>query len=216
MRTPGLAAALLSVTIGAGALAGEEPVLQLRATTAGARPVPLTIDLTRWSTDAERAPLLAALTPVPQAPPAAAAAPAAARGGGGGRGGRGGAATPPASPAARLATATKAAPTLGFIWGDGPTGYSIKYAWHAVSADGRQRIVLLTDRRLGAHASDAWPAASSDATADAEFTVLELRLDATGTGEGKTSQSLPVVDAAATTLAFGGYDAAPVLLKVTR
>ena len=47
--------------------------------------------------------------------------------------------------------------------------------------------------------------------------MIEMRVDAKGVGEGKTSLTSPVVvDAAAQTLALDGYAAAPVLLKVTR
>ena len=53
--------------------------------------------------------------------------------------------------------------------------------------------------------------------ADAEFTVIEMRIDGKGVGEAKASlMSAVVVDAAAKTLALDGYAAAPVLLKVTR
>jgi hypothetical protein len=167
----------------------------------------MTIELVRWSTDAERAPLIAALS-APRPAPAPAAAPAAGRGGrGAGRG-----AAPPLSPSARLAAAVKTAPTIGFIWGDGPTGFSIKYAWRA-AVNGGQRIVLVTDRRLG---SDAAPP-SDPAAADADFTVIEARLDGRGAGEAKTSLAAKVVvDAAASALVLDGYDAAPAALKVTR
>jgi len=112
-------------------------------------------------------------------------------------------------------TAVKAAPTLGFIWGDGVTGYSIKYAWHAPVDAGRERIVLVTERRLGAHAP-AWTPAPA-VNPDAEFTLVEMRVDARGVGEGKASLTTTVaLDAKAQTLALDGYDAAPVLLKVTR
>ena len=196
-----------------------EPVLTLRAVGVGTTEVPLTIEVFRWSTDAERSPLIAALAPAP-APPAApaAAAEAAGRGGrgGGGRGGRGGrGAAAPADPLARLTAAVKAAPTVGFVWGDGVTGYSIKYAWRAPSADtGNERIVLVTDRRLGAHAP-GWPPPSGPA-ADAEFTVIEMRV-AKGAGEGKTSLATKIaIDAAAQTLALESYQSAPVQLKVSR
>jgi hypothetical protein len=166
--------------------------------------------------------LIAALT----APPPAPAAPAAAAGRAAGRGGRGGrAAGPPPSPIDRFTTAVKAAPTVGFIWGEGPTGYSVKYAWRLASAEGGERIVLVTDRRLGAN-EPGWPAASglsaeafakAGPASAADFTVLEMRLGAKGTGEAKASLSAPVVvDAAAKTLALDGYAAAPALLKVTR
>ena len=47
--------------------------------------------------------------------------------------------------------------------------------------------------------------------------LVELRVDAKGVGEGKASLTTNVeLDAKAQTLALNGYDAAPVLLKVTR
>jgi hypothetical protein len=210
---------LVGLALAFPALAAE-PVLTLRAVGIGTTEVPLTIEVFRWSSDAERSPLLTALAPIP-APPAApaAATEAAGRGGrgGGGRGGRGGGrgAAAPADPMARFTAAVKAAPTVGFVWGDGVTGYSIKYAWRAPSADaGTERIVLVTERRLGAHAP-AWTPPSGSA-GDAEFTVIEMRV-ANGTGEGKTSLATKIaVDAAAQTLALEGYPAAPVQLKVIR
>ena len=195
------------------ALVEGEPALKLKASVVGAAaPASMTIELFRWSNDGERAPLVAALAAPPPAPPSAPAAPAAGRAGRAARGGRGAAAAPPPSPLARLTTAIKAAPTVGFIWGDGPTGYSIKYAWRSASPGAQQRVVFVTDRRFGATASA--PAAGA---ADAEFTVVEMRIDGKGLGEGKSSlTSKVVVDTAANTLALDGYADAPVLLKVTR
>jgi hypothetical protein len=191
------------------------PALRLKGTVVGAAPAEaITIELMRWSTDAERAPLLTALSAPPPAPPSAAAAPAG-RAGRAGRGGR--AAAPPPSPLERLTTAVKAAPTVGFIWGDGPTGYSIKYAWRSAPPTTPERVVLVTDRRLGANAT-SWPAdASAKAGVTAEFTVVEMHIDGKGVGEAKSSLTSPVVvDAAANTLALDKYMDAPVLLKVTR
>jgi len=209
-----LAAAAIALAAG-GVSFADDPVLRLRVQPAGAgaSAVTLTIELLRWSTEAERAPLMAALAaPPPEAPDED----EAGRGAGGGRGrGRGGRGAPPPSPMARLTTAVRAEPTVGFIWGDGPTGYSIKYAWRADQPDGRQRIVLATDRRFGAHVFP--PPEGVDDPADAEFTLIELRLDASGGGEGRTSLATPViVDAAADTLALGGDGSAPPELKVTR
>jgi hypothetical protein len=197
----------MSFIVGADLIFAEAPALKLKGTVIGqgAPAASMTIELFRWSTDVERAPLLTALAAPPPAPPSAPAAPAAGRAGRAARGGRG-AAAPPLSPLARLTTAIKAAPTVGFIWGDGPTGYSIKYAWRAPSPSTPERVVLVTDRRLGANAGD-----------EAEFTVVEMRLDSKGLGEAKSSlSSKVVVDAAANTLAIDQYTDAPVLLKVTR
>lgn len=214
--------------------AAESTVLKLRATVIGsATAAPLTVELFRWPTDEERAPLMAALSSPPPPPPAPAGAGAGRAAGRGGRGGR--AAGPPPTPTERLTAAIKAAPTVGFIWGEGPTGYSIRYAWRVALPEGGERIVLVTDRRLGAN-DPGWsayakapadksvaakaPADRPDpagAAATAEFTVIEMRLGANGAGEARTSISSPVVvDAAAKTLALEGYATAPALLKVTR
>lgn len=204
----------LALHLGSGSVFAEGAALKLRATAigGGAPSAPWTIELSRWSTEAERAPLVAAFS-APAPAPAAPSTPAGRAAGRGGRAGRGGA--PPPSPLARLTSAVKAAPTLGFIWGDGVTGYSIKYAWRAPAAQGAQRIVLVTDRRLGAHAPDWAPA--SNTGAEAEFTLVELQINGKGVGEGKTSLTSTIaVDVAAGTLALAGYPAAPVMLKVTR
>jgi hypothetical protein len=214
---------LLVVAFGRRTAAGDTAALSLRATIAGvpaeasakvgaATPGALTITLSRWSTDTERAPLLKALSAPAPAPAPAPAAPAAPGGRAGGRG-RGAPPPPPPSPFARLSAAIKAAPTLGYIWTDGVTGYSIKYAWRSPTTEEKERIVLVTERRLNSHAPD-W--ASTSAAADADFTVIEMHLDAHGAGEGKTSLTTSVaIDTAANTLALDDYVAAPALLKVT-
>jgi len=205
---PALVALVAIASFGLPA-SGAAAALTLRATVHGVKTAGgLTITLERWSTDAERAPVVAALASPPPAP-SPAAGPAGGRAGRAGRaGGRG--APPPASPAVRLSAAIKAAPTLGYIWGDGVTGYSIKYAWHAAD-----RVVLITDRRLGAHAPE-WALPQGPAP-DAEYTLIEMHLDAKGVGEAKTSLGANVaIDTAANTLALDGYAAAPPQLRITR
>ena len=204
---PALAALVAIASFGLPA-SGAAAALTLRATVNGVKTAGgLTITLERWSTDAERAPVVAALASPPPAP-SPAAGPAGGRAGRAGRaGGRG---APPPSPAVRLSAAIKAAPTLGYIWGDGVTGYSIKYAWHAAD-----RVVLITDRRLGAHAPE-WALPAGPAP-DAEYTLIEMHLDAKGVGEGKTSLGANVaLDGAANTLALDGYATAPAQLRITR
>ena len=93
----------------------DGPALKLRATAdrTGASAAPLTIELFRWSTDAERAPLLAALSaPPPSPPPPRLRRRARGRSRGSCRSGVAAArAAPPQSPMDRLTTAIKAAPT---------------------------------------------------------------------------------------------------------
>jgi hypothetical protein len=185
---------------------------------------PVRIRLNRWSTDEERNPVLAALTPAADASAGGAnATNASGRGAAGrGRGGRGrgrgrGEATSPQSPIAALTAAISRAPTVGYIWTTDVTGYSIKYAYHAPSPGGGERIVLATDRRLGAY-SPAWALAAPAPPTDYDFTLVEIRLDGKGSGEGKTSLTTKVVaDSEAHTLALDDYAATPAILEhVTR
>jgi len=147
----------LAASLGAQA---TSPAAELTATSANVSGpgTPVKIRILRWSTDEERAPVVAALTPAPaRGVPADAArgpnTPAAGGRGAAGRGrgrGRGGPAAP-LSPIAALTAAIGRAPTIGYIWTTDVTGYSIKYAWHTPLPDGGDRIVLATDRRLGAY-----------------------------------------------------------------
>ena len=61
---------------------------------------------------------------------------------------------------------------------------------------------------------------ASGAAADADFTVIEMRIDRQGVGEGKTSLTSfttgVAIDTETQTLALEGYAAAPAWLKVTR
>jgi hypothetical protein len=190
---------------------------------------PVRIRILRWSTDEERNPVVAALNPTRPAgagpsPPAATGLPAgtsaaAGRRGGAGRGGRGGAARGRGdagvalSPVAALTAAIGRAPTLGYIWTNDITGYSIKYAYHAALPDGGERIILATDRRLGAYTT-AWKPVAATPVTDYEFTLFEIRLDSKGLGEGKTSLTTKViVDNEAGTLALDGYAATPAILQ---
>ena len=134
--------------------------------------------------------------------------------GGGGRGGRGDAepAKPP-DPISTLTTALSKAPTVGYIWTNETVGYSIKYAHHIASPDGGERIILVTDRRLGAGTA-GWKLPAAAPATDYEFTLIEIRMDSKGLGEGKTSLTSKVVfDGAAKTLALDNYTAIPVILQ---
>ena len=183
---------------------------------------PVKIRIFRWSTDEERNSVIAALNPpaTAGAPDGAAPAPAAAGRGGTGRGaagrggaGRGGGRGAALSPIAALTAAIGAAPTIGFIWTDEVAGYAVKYAVRAGLPTGGERIVLATNRRLGGYTAGWQPPAASPLT-EYEFTVIEIRLDPKGSGEGKASLATPVVvDNEARTLALDNYGAAAPILQ---
>lgn len=237
--------------------AGDELDLTATSANVASAGMPVKIRIIRWSTDAERAPLMTALTAAPPtgpqggergargagraagaAPqggrPAAAAPPPAGAAAGGPQAGRAAAGAPqagraaaagrgrgalverrPLTPIEVLTQAIEKAPTVGYIWTNDVTGYSIKYAWHAPAAGG-ERIVLVTDRRLGKYSIEWKPAGNAPAT-DYDFTVIEMHVDARGIGEAKTSLTAKVVvDADAKTLAIDNYAAAPVLMQNIR
>ena len=194
---------------------------QLQASSANVKQPgsPVKIRIFRWSTDDERNSVIATLNPPATAgAPDATAAAAAGRGGAGrGAGGRGGAARggrgAALSPIAALTAAIGAAPTIGFIWTDEVAGYAVKYAVRAGLPTGGERIVLATNRRLGGYTAGWQPLAASPLT-DYEFTVIEIRLDPKGSGEGKASLATPVVvDNEARTLALDNYGAAAPILQ---
>jgi hypothetical protein len=112
-----------------------------------------------------------------------------------------------------LAAAIGRAPTVGYIWTNDVTGYSIKYAYRTSLPEGGERIIVATDRRLGAYTT-AWAPTTAAPATDYEFTLVEIRLDSKGLGEGKTSLTTKVVlDNEAKTVALDNYTATPAILQ---
>lgn len=177
------------------------------------------INLLRWSTDAERDQLFAAWTRTGAKGPAGAgrgggrgpAAPARRSARDGLRGGEelGAAQTPERS----LSTELTKVPTVGFLWSSSEVlGYSVHYAGRFAEPDGGERIILITDRPLGSGHS-LWKLAGPGPLTSYDFSVIELRLNAKGEGEGKVSITGKVSpDAAAKVLALDNYSGLPVLL----
>jgi hypothetical protein len=91
----------------------------------------------------------------------------------------------------------------------------VHYAVKLPQTDGSERIVLITDRRLGAW-NNLWKPAGSDVSSY-EFSVIELRLNAKGDGEGKASLTGKIaVDTAAKTIALDNYAGLPVIFKAVK
>jgi hypothetical protein len=188
-------------------------VANYTATTANVFGAPdrVRIDILRWSTDAERDKLMDAWllkTPAP------------ARGGrGAGRGparaGRGGGeATTAARPAPEvmLEKALQESTTVGYLWSREVSGYAIRYAERIQNPDGTERILLITQRRLGA-VNDLWKPVSGESPGY-DFSLIELRVKPNGEGEGKTSLNGKVApDGAIHMIALENYDALPVVLS---
>jgi hypothetical protein len=209
---------VLAIVVAAGLTAqtpATGPVLSLAAITdnvSGARDS-IRIDVLRWSNDAERDRLLAAWNQA-VAPPKAAAPETGKAGKAAGK-----AAPAPASratPESALTAALDKAPSVGHLWSSEIAGYSLRYAVRLAEQDGGERIVLITERRLGAW-NDLWKPAGAGAATNYEFSVVELHLNAKGEGEGKVSLTGKVaVDGAAKTIGLENYSALPVVLKNVR
>ena len=105
-------------------------------------------------------------------------------------------------------------PTVGYLWTSASAGYSLRYAYKVTAADGSQRIILITDRKLGAWSPDVWKPTAAATADDKPFSLIELRVNRAGTGEGKTSLTTTTAfDPASKSLALENYAAQPVILK---
>jgi hypothetical protein len=141
------------------------------------------VDLLRWSTDAQRDQVTAAF----------------------------------AKDEAAFLGVLKSMETVGYLWTGEAVGYPIRYAVRQTTADGAERIILATDRPLGAFLPRPWMARTPAQTQSHPFALIEIRLPKGGAGEGKLSLAAKVTtDATAKTIALDGYDAAPVMLRNVR
>jgi hypothetical protein len=127
----------------------------------------------------------------------------------------------PQTPEGTLASAMEKAPTLGYVWSSQSFGDAIRYAVKVPQSDGSEHVILVVDR-LDA-GSDSWKggpgaltkgtATEDTATPNSEFSVIELRLNSQGHGEGKISTSdKAAVDSTGKTIALGNYNELPVVL----
>src|SRR4029078_11477184 len=76
------------------------------------------------------------------------------------------------------------------------------------AAEGGSRVVLITDRRIG-----FWEAANQPRSVDYPFTVIELRLNRDGEGEGKMSIATKIImEREANIVTLENYETSPVRL----
>jgi hypothetical protein len=116
-----------------------------------------------------------------------------------------------------LGTELEKAPTIGYIWDGGHLGYSLRYAQRVPQPDGGERIILLTDRPLGSWSREAWKPSGQAAASRYSFTLVELRLNKHGRGNGKMSLAARVTtDTDAKTVTLENYAAAPVLIDAVK
>jgi len=95
---------------------------------------------------------------------------------------------------------------LGRISTPDSIGYVLRYAHQVPLATGGRRILIATDRPL-----TYWEAANRPRSADYPYTVLEMRLDAGGKGQGKMTLATKV-NAFGDVIELENYDLTPVHL----
>jgi hypothetical protein len=99
-------------------------------------------------------------------------------------------------------------PVAGHFNSPGRLGIDIRFARHTPGEDGGERVVLVTDRRIG-----FLEAANQPRSIDYPFTVIELNLNRDGDGEGRMSIATKViVDKKKNTITLENFELQPVLL----
>jgi len=100
-------------------------------------------------------------------------------------------------------------PRMGFFRVPGNVGIDIHFARRIAMPDGGERVVLVTDRRIG-----FWEASNQPRSIDYPFTVIELRLNGDGEGEGKMSLATKIiVDKDNNIITLENYGISPVMLN---
>ena len=103
-------------------------------------------------------------------------------------------------------------PRVGYIRTPNSIGYDLHYARKAPLPEGGERVTLATDRYIG-----FWEAANRPRTIDYPFTVIELRLNSDGVGEGKMSIATKItMDKDKKQIELENYGTQPVLLNNVR
>ena len=103
-------------------------------------------------------------------------------------------------------------PRMGYFRAPGNLGWDIHFARKVPLPDGGERVVLVTDRRIG-----FWEASRQPRSIDYPFTVIELRLNRDGEGEGKLSVATKIIpDRQNNIVTLENYDIQPVLLTTVR
>lgn len=112
----------------------------------------------------------------------------------------------------KLLDALQDMPPVGHFGAPGNLSWDLRFARRAPLPDGGERVTLVTDRRIG-----FWEAANQPRSIDYPFSVIELRLNADGEGEGKLSIATKVIyDKKDNMITLENYQTSPVRLTNVR
>lgn len=103
----------------------------------------------------------------------------------------------------------KVRPRVGYIRTPNSLGYDLQYAWRIVNSDGSSRVIIGTDRPI-----NFWEASRQPRTIDYPFTIIEMRLDAKGNGEGRMAAGTKISKSRdGKTIELENYGISPVALN---
>jgi hypothetical protein len=112
----------------------------------------------------------------------------------------------------KLLDALQDMPAMGHFGAPGNLSWDIHFARKMPLPDGGERVILITDRRIG-----FWEASHQPRSIDYPFTVIELHLDGDGRGEGKMSIATRIVlDKKENMVTLENYQTSPVQLTNIR
>jgi hypothetical protein len=110
---------------------------------------------------------------------------------------------------ALLKALQKVRPRVGYIRTPNSLGYDLQYAYRFVNSDGTSRVVIGTDRPI-----NFWEARNQPRTIDYPFTIIEMRLDAKGEGEGRMAAGTKISKSKdGKTIELENYGISPVALN---
>ena len=108
-----------------------------------------------------------------------------------------------------LSAVQKIKPRCGFARTSTSLGWDIQFARETPLPDGGRKIVVATDRPVG-----MWEARNSGRSKDYQFSLAEIRLPATGKGQGKAIPHAQLgFNKETNTLQIENYDREPVRLN---
>ena len=112
----------------------------------------------------------------------------------------------------KLLDTLQSLPRVGYIRSPNSIGYDLHYARKAPLPEGGERVIMATDRYIS-----FWEAANRPRTIDYPFTLIELRLNRDGEGEGKISIATRItIDKERNQIELENYGTQPVLLTTVR
>ena len=101
---------------------------------------------------------------------------------------------------------------VGYVRLPNSLGYDLHYARKHPGEDGGEQIVIATDRRIG-----FWEARDQPRTIDYPFTLIEIRVDPKGEGEGKMAVATKIAyNKKKNAVELENYSTEPVRLQNVR